>query len=112
MAQQGSGTWSHEMFDCCRNPIVCCGACCGGICLQSLAIHEMNQGQDGGTSLLMGCCCGAIGLAINRQKIRTKYGIPGNCFMDFILYCCCSTFLGPCMIAQEYNEVFTRTIKQ
>lgn len=116
MAQQGSGTWSHDMFDCCRNPIVCCGACCGSICLQALAIHEMKQGQEGGTSILINTCplilgCGGVGLAMNRQKIRNQYGIPGNCCMECLMFtfCCCIT---PCMVAQEYNEVFARTIKK
>lgn len=99
--------WKKGTCDCCEAlPAFCIAISCGVPIIQGISHHEMHGGQGGAVACLLSTFCGPIGAAINRQQIRNKYGISGNCFIECLLY----TFgLGTCLATQEYHEVYLST---
>lgn len=96
--------WKAELCDCFKAFPACCIACNSVAILQGFTDNALNGGGGCGACCLA-YCLGSIGSAINRNSVRTKYDLPGNCFLDCILYGCC---LGTCLATQEYREVFKR----
>ncbi|CAG9311547.1 unnamed protein product [Blepharisma stoltei] len=99
--------WKRGMCDCCQAIPACYLATfCGIPFLQGIAHFEMNGGRGGGTACLLSTLLGPCGAAINRQAVRNKYGISGNCCLECLLYTC---GMGVCMATQEYQEVYLNT---
>ena len=65
--------------------------------VQGVSVWELES-KGGCGECLVGCYCLSIGLALNREKIRSVYKIKGNCIADCLLICCC---FYPCMVTQE-----------
>lgn len=62
------------------------------------------RGKGECSALLLACCLGSIGAAINRSKIRDRFLISGSETED-----CCLHLLCPlCAVAQERHEVLYR----
>ena len=94
--------WKLGLFDCMAD----CGVClwslcvpCGVCCMQAQSVHKATQ-QGTCVPYMLICCCGIIGAAINRSKIRQSYGIPGSCCGDYCTWCFCAN----CAACQEYND--------
>lgn len=66
----------------------------------------MNKAIGGGAygPYCLVFCCGIFGAAINRGKIRVKFGIDGSCPGDYCMWCWCA----PCAACQEYREAHKR----
>lgn len=74
--------------------------CCPCI-VQGISIWELDE-KGGCGECLIGYYCLPIGLALNREKIRSEFKIKGNCIGDCLLICYCCY---PCMVTQEYLHV-------
>jgi Cys-rich protein (TIGR01571 family) len=76
----------------------------GGICyLQAAAIDKIyNQGKTIPFLCVLSFLC--FGGAMNRSKLRERFGIQGSYLTDTLIW-----FLAPlCASVQEYKEVYVR----
>ena len=99
------GVWETPLFSCCRSPGTCILLLLPGVCcvVQSWAVgRARGKGQCG--ALMLVCCLGCVGAAINRGRIRDRYLISGTCMDDFCLHLFCPL----CSVAQERHEVLYR----
>jgi hypothetical protein len=56
----------------------------------------------------MVCYCGVVGYAFNRERIRLKYGIGGDCCTDCLIWWCCPCCAG----VQEFREMNLRELEK
>ncbi|XP_006885323.1 PREDICTED: placenta-specific gene 8 protein [Elephantulus edwardii] len=84
--------WQTSIFDCCDNLGVClCGFFCP-LCLSCQIASDMDE-----------CClCGAS--VAMRTLYRTRYGIPGSIFNDFL----CLAFCPNCTLCQLKRDIDKR----
>ena len=75
----------------------------GPCCIQAKAVNKAI-GNGFLVHYLYVSCFLCIGGAINRGKIRERYGIEGNFIVDCLIW---SFFFG-CASCQEYREVYAR----
>lgn len=111
-------TWTSEILnpsDWAKDPAVCAMACCCPAIRWAdsmqmvgifsfwmafavfLAIETLNAITSGALFWLVL----AVVVAINRQKIRTAFGMDSNGFMDYLCACCCL----PCVLSQEARHI-------
>lgn len=64
--------------------------------------------NDSTLACLLAACCGCIGSAWNRTKLREVMKIEGNFMMDLLCHCCCPW----CSVTQEWREVMMRVNKK
>ena len=76
--------------------------------MQALNAKVTNEGHEGKNAalvaFLLNCCLCYFGAAYNRMKVREKYSIQGNYFVDCLLECFCPC----CAVTQEWREVMKR----
>jgi Cys-rich protein (TIGR01571 family) len=95
--------FNEELFGCLSDIKVCLLGWCFACCLQAVAVDKAT-GTGAIVPALLTCCLGCIGAAINRGKIRERFGIEGSFVTDCLIWWCC----GPCAACQEYREVQRR----
>ena len=98
--------FNEDLFGCMVDMSVCLwGTCvpCGAQCLQAKAVDKAT-GQGPLVPCLLVTCCSCIGGAINRGKIRERYGIEGSFVNDCVIWWIC----GCCAACQEYRETKKR----
>ncbi|KAI1817953.1 PLAC8-domain-containing protein [Poronia punctata] len=104
-------SWHNGFFDC-FNPIDTCLVTWFLPCVTFGKTHHRLR-KDGdlkgwepiNTSCMLFCgssCFGLYGLmtALQRQDLREKYDLQGNCLVDIATACCC----GCCDLAQQEKE--------
>lgn len=79
-----------------------CIACDTGVALIQCHNRDRYNGSGGPLAYFCVCCLGSYGAAFNRMQTRTKFGVKGNYFFDWLAYFCCC---GLCASVQEYREV-------
>ena len=97
--------WETPFFSCCRSPCFCLLLLLPGVCciIQSWAVGRA-RGKGECSALLLACCFGCIGAAVNRTRIRDRFLISGSGVED-----CCMHLICPlCAVAQERHEVLYR----
>lgn len=111
-------TWTTDILnpsDWAKDPAVCAMACCCPAIRWAdsmqmvgifsfwmafaifLAIETLNAITSGALFWLVL----AVVVAINRQKLRTAFGMESNGFMDYLCACCCL----PCVLSQEARHI-------
>lgn len=117
MAQGSQATpiqdnWKVTVFDCSKNCTMCLFSCCvpcGIACMQCYEFRTLLPANNDSTlACLIAACCGFIGAAWNRTKLREVMKIEGNFLMDLVCYCCCPY----CSATQEWREVMMRVHKK
>ncbi|OMJ75054.1 hypothetical protein SteCoe_25899 [Stentor coeruleus] len=102
-----SEKWSTNIFNCFPVlPAFIISYCCPCI-IQGISVLEV-EGEGGCGECLMGMLCLSIGLSLNRNKLRDKFGIQGNCVADCLAYSCCCHC---CLTTQEYIHAVRYTEK-
>lgn len=99
--------WVADFCGCCNAPVPCCLTAYGGWLGLACVQCENKKEMDGDGALIafaLGFFLMCIGAAMNRQKVREKYNLSGNCVLDGFMYLCCEC----CMGTQEYREVQLR----
>ena len=103
--------WDKDLFDCFKNPIMCLWSWCipcGSTCMQAVNAKVINEGHDSSkhcwTAFFCNCCLCYFGAAYNRMKVREKYSIQGNYFIDCLLECFCPC----CAVTQEWRQVMDK----
>lgn len=94
-----------EFVGCCSDCFACHKACCA----PHLAVGEIAEaaGQNGCVACTAYTCLSACCLqdcvhgCVTSQKLRKKYGLKGNCVVQGMQHCCCSS----CAKTQELRLV-------
>ena len=98
-----SRPWNNQLFDYMNNPVILLISCLvplGPHLLQVLAVDKVTHGGKCGPYCMI-LCLGVIGSALNRETIRGKLNVEGNCMRSCCAWYCCAFFAA----TQEYNEV-------
>ena len=92
--------FNEDLFGCFSDLKVCLAGWCLPCCVQAVAVDKAT-GTGALIPCLFVCFLGCIGGAINRGKIRERFGIEGSFIVDCLLWWCCAE----CSACQEYREV-------
>ena len=95
--------FNEELFGCFSDIKVCLAGWCLPCCVQAVAVDKAN-GSGVFIPYLFVCLLGCIGGAVNRGKIRDRFGIEGSFVLDCLLWWFCAE----CSACQEYREVQKR----
>ena len=94
--------WNNRLFDYMSDPMVFLVSClipCGPVLLQAAAVDNVTHGGKMSPYCMI-MCLGGLGAALNRETIRKKLDLQGNCMSSYCTWCCCGVFAA----VQEYNE--------
>jgi Cys-rich protein (TIGR01571 family) len=100
--------FNEELFGCFSDVKSLLWAWCvpgGACCMQALAVDKAT-GAGAVVPYFLVACLACVGGAINRGKIRERFGIGGDFINDLLIWWCC----GPCAACQEYREVQKRVV--
>ena len=102
------GSFQVGLFECYSCTGYCVSFCvpCGPCCLQAIAVDKATQSGFMGPYCL-GYWCLCCGFALNRTKIREKYGIMGSGCRD----CFLSWKYGHFTTWQEYDDATIRELQ-
>jgi Cys-rich protein (TIGR01571 family) len=96
-------SFKESLFGCCDDMgscclVYCCPMTC--LCLQAVAAGKVRN-ESCFKPYYIVCCLGAIGGAVNRERIREALNYGNDFWGDFVIWMNCAR----CAACQEYREV-------
>jgi Cys-rich protein (TIGR01571 family) len=85
--------------------LICLAGKTGIALVQCHDQNAINEDKGGVMAYFCVYCLECYGAAYNRMKVRDRFNIKGNYFVDCLIYAC---DLGLCAAVQEYRETKIR----
>eukprot|EP01091_Cochliopodium_minus_P018131 TRINITY_DN7281_c0_g1_i1.p1 TRINITY_DN7281_c0_g1~~TRINITY_DN7281_c0_g1_i1.p1 ORF type:complete len:116 (-),score=12.82 TRINITY_DN7281_c0_g1_i1:74-421(-) len=97
-------SFSYDLFDFTDCELFA-SSCSFYICQEAkIASYLDDRKKFGLSDVFPICCCPVCCACMNRVKLREKYKIEGQNWMDFLKVCCCSV----CSQTQQMQEIIKR----